>query len=63
MAWLERASSQSSLSCRAAKWLVKLMEFDIKRVMQKLVKGQALANLLVSHPRWPKEENAKKLPY
>ena len=31
--------TQPALSGRAAKWLVKLMEFDIKCVMQKAMKG------------------------
>ena len=38
--------TQPALSGRAVKWLVKLIEFDIKCVMQKAVKGQALADLL-----------------
>ena len=32
------------------------MEFDIKCVAQKAMKGQALADILASHPRWPVEE-------
>ena len=48
--------TQPALSGRAAKWLVKLMEFDIKCVVQNAVKGQDLADLLASHPRWPEEE-------
>ena len=44
--------TQPALSGRAAKWLVKLMEFDIKCIVQKAMKGQALADLLASHPRW-----------
>ena len=52
--------TQPALSGRAAKWLVKLMEFDIKCVVQKAVKGQALADLLANHPRWPEEELRKQ---
>ena len=54
--------TQPALSGRATKWLVKLMEFDIKCVMQKAVKGQALADLLANHPRWPEEEKHESLP-
>ena len=51
---------QPALSGRAAKWLVRLMEFDIKCVAQKAMKGQALADILASHPRWPVEEKTDK---
>ena len=54
--------TQPALSGRTAKWLVNLMEFDIKCVMQKAVKCQALANLLANHPRWPEEEQPKQIP-
>ena len=37
------------------------MEFDIKCMMQKAVKGQALGDLLDNHPRWPEEEIQKAL--
>ena len=32
------------------------MEFDIKCVVQKAMKGQALADLLASHPRWSEKK-------
>ena len=41
---------QPALSGRAARWLLKLMEFDIKCVTQKAKKGKALAELLAAHP-------------
>ena len=53
--------TRPALSGRAAKWLVKLMEFDIKCVMQKAVKGRALADLLASHPRMREEEKNESM--
>ena len=32
------------------------MEFDIKCVVQKAMKGQALADLLASHPIWSEKK-------
>ena len=51
---------QPALSGRAAWWLLKLMEFDIKCVTQKAVKGQALAELLASHPALPPDNIANE---
>lgn len=41
---------QPVLSSRVAQWLLNLIEFDIKCVTQKTMKGQALAELLFAHP-------------
>lgn len=38
------------LSCRLAKWLILLQEFDINVVKQKSIKGQAIVDLIVDLP-------------
>ena len=47
---------QPALSGRAARWLLKLMEFDMKCITQKAVKGQAIAELLANHSALPSEK-------
>ncbi|XP_066373242.1 uncharacterized protein [Miscanthus floridulus] len=42
--------SQPTLTGRLAKWVLLMTEFDITFVPQKAIKGQALAEFLVTHP-------------
>ncbi|XXG76869.1 hypothetical protein AAC387_Pa08g1142 [Persea americana] len=39
-----------SLNARLAKWSILLSQFDIRYVLQKAIKGQALADFLAEHP-------------
>lgn len=41
---------QLALSGRAARWLLRLVEFNIKRVTEKAVKGQDLPEILATYP-------------
>lgn len=50
--WLQ----QPALFGRATHWLLKLMEFDIKCVTQKALKGQARVELLATHHALPPEK-------
>ena len=47
-----------SLNARLAKWLILLLQFDIRYVPQKAIKGQALADFLAEHPL-PKDSPLK----
>lgn len=49
------------LQRRVERWLVKLMEFNIKCVTQKVVKSQASVEFLASHSTWPKEGKLKQV--
>lgn len=40
---------QLALPRRAERWLWKLMEFDVKCIMQKAVNGQTIVELLAKH--------------
>lgn len=44
---------QHAVFGRAAHWLLKLMEFDIKSITQKALKGQARVELLRTHHALP----------
>ncbi|KAJ8627451.1 hypothetical protein MRB53_020758 [Persea americana] len=47
-----------SLNARLAKWSILLSQFDIRYVLQKAIKGQAMADFLADHPL-PKDSPLK----
>jgi len=40
----------SSLNCRLAKWVILLSQYELQFMPQKIIKGQAVADLLADHP-------------
>ena len=43
-------TNAGSLNARLAKWFILLSQFYIRYVLQKVIKGQALADFLAEHP-------------
>lgn len=52
-----------SLSDRLAKWSIGLSQYDIRYMLAKAVKGQALANFLAKHPLSEDSPLNDKLPH